>query len=75
MSDLKQDDDTNNTAGDNSGLSVLNNKRPININNSNTSVPYGFQRHKYPSIVEFILLFWVFTLFIEEIRQVTIIFV
>ncbi len=37
---------------------------------SNTTRAYGFQPHKLPSPVEFILAIWVFTLLCEEIRQV-----
>lgn len=31
---------------------------------------FGFQHHSRPSINEMILVFWIFTLFCEEIRQV-----
>ncbi|CAF3876658.1 unnamed protein product, partial [Rotaria magnacalcarata] len=62
-------DDTNSTADNNDGQSDLNRNLTINTRNTNTPIPYGFQRHKYPSIVEFILLFWIVTLLFEEIRQ------
>ncbi|CAF3873409.1 unnamed protein product, partial [Rotaria magnacalcarata] len=67
-------DDTNSTADNNDGQSDLNRNLTINTRNTNTPIPYGFQRHKYPSIVEFILLFWIVTLLFEEIRQVIIFF-
>ncbi|CAF3658171.1 unnamed protein product [Rotaria socialis] len=62
-------DDTSSTADNNDDQSALNRNLTINTINTNTPIPYGFQRHKYPSIVEFILLFWIVTLLFEEIRQ------
>lgn len=35
------------------------------------TVPYGFQKKKLPSVSEFVLIVWIITLVIEEIRQVT----
>ena len=35
-----------------------------------TTVPYGFQRRNRPSVSEIILIVWVSTLFLEELRQV-----
>lgn len=35
-----------------------------------SKIAYGFQRHHRPSMAEFILCAWVFTLLCEEIRQV-----
>ncbi|CAF2970713.1 unnamed protein product [Rotaria sp. Silwood2] len=37
--------------------------------NASTLGSYGFQRHKRPSAIEFVLLIWIFTLVCEEIRQ------
>lgn len=36
----------------------------------NTTIPYGLQKHDQPAIEEYILLIWVSTLLIEELRQV-----
>ncbi|CAF1500635.1 unnamed protein product [Rotaria sordida] len=37
--------------------------------NINKTVPYGFQKHNQPALLEWILAIWIFTLFCEEIRQ------
>jgi hypothetical protein len=39
-------------------------------NKVNQSASYGFERHARPSVAEFILVVWVFTLLCEELRQV-----
>jgi hypothetical protein len=39
-------------------------------NKVNQSASYGFERHARPSVAEFILVVWVFTLLCEEVRQV-----
>jgi hypothetical protein len=48
--------------------SVLN--RTLIGNKVNQSASYRFERHARPSIAEFILVVWVFTLLCEEVRQV-----
>ena len=35
-----------------------------------TNVPYGFQRRTRPAVSEIILVVWIATLFLEELRQV-----
>jgi hypothetical protein len=60
----RKDRDSSNTQ------TILNSISNEKANNATKSVSYGFRRHNHPSIAEYLLVVWVFTLFCEEIRQV-----
>jgi hypothetical protein len=63
---IQKDRDSDNNANQ----PVINSTTNGNSHNASKTVSYGLQRHRQPTLPEYILVVWVFTLLCEEIRQV-----
>ncbi len=74
FSSKKEHNDSRISINDVEKKSTLNLSKTNFINHGNFSSKSNFHLHRKPSTTELILIFWVFTLFCEEIRQVKRIF-